>query len=158
MRKAIYKAVADRLKNTSVGVKSVSMWNSSVVQLSLQNVFPLPAVFVEFEPIEWSQLSRGARSADVRVRLHVVTETPASPEEGKCQEQILAHLGLIERIDAEVQGLSGEGFNGFVLVESVTAHDHERLQHDQECFVTHATDTSAVKPQAVAVGVTLARG
>ena len=45
-----------------------------------------------------------------------------------------------------------------MLVESVTDHDHERVQHDEECFVTRATDTSAVKPQAVAVGVTLVRG
>jgi hypothetical protein len=77
---------------------------------------------------------------------------------GKYQDRALEHLDLIERIDAEVQGLSGEGFNCFMLVESVTDHDHERVQHDEECFVTHATDTSAVKPQAVAVGVTLVRG
>ena len=150
MRKAIYKAVADRLKNQKVGVKFVSLWNRNTEQLSKQKAFRLPAVFVEFEPIEWSQLSRGARSADIRVRLHVVTETLASPEEGgKYQDRALEHLDLIERIDAEVQGLSGEGFNCFMLVESVTDHDHERVQHDEECFVTHATDTSAVKPQAV---------
>ena len=159
MRKAIYKAVADRLKNQKVGVKFVSLWNRNTEQLSKQKAFRLPAVFVEFEPIEWSQLSRGARSADIRVRLHVVTETLASPEEGgKYQDRALEHLDLIERIDAEVQGLSGEGFNCFMLVESVTDHDHERVQHDEECFVTRATDISAVKPQAVAVGVTLVRG
>ena len=148
MRKAIYKAVADRLKNQKVGVKFVSLWNRNTEQLSKQKAFRLPAVFVEFEPIEWSQLSRGARSADIRVRLHVVTETLASPEEGgKYQDRALEHLDLIERIGAEVQGLSGEGFNCFMLVESVTDHDHERVQHDEECFVTHATDTSAVKPR-----------
>ena len=79
MRKAIYKAVADRLKNQKVGVKFVSLWNRNTEQLSKQKAFRLPAVFVEFEPIEWSQLSRGARSADIRVRLHVVTETLALP-------------------------------------------------------------------------------
>ena len=66
MRKAIYKAVADRLKNQKVGVKFVSLWNRNTEQLSKQKAFRLPAVFVEFEPIEWSQLSRGARSADTR--------------------------------------------------------------------------------------------
>ena len=103
MRKAIYKAVADRLKNQKVGVKFVSLWNRNTEQLSKQKAFRLPAVFVEFEPIEWSQLSRGARAADIRVRLHVVTETLASPEEGgKYQDRALEHLDLIERIDAEV--------------------------------------------------------
>ena len=49
MRKAIYKAVADRLKNQKVGVKFVSLWNRNTEQLSKQKAFRLPAVFVEFE-------------------------------------------------------------------------------------------------------------
>ena len=36
MRKAIYKAVADRLKNQKVGVKFVSLWNRNTEQLSKQ--------------------------------------------------------------------------------------------------------------------------
>ena len=49
MRKAIYKAVADRLKNQKVGVKFVSLWNRNTEQLSKQKAFRLPAGFVEFE-------------------------------------------------------------------------------------------------------------
>lgn len=159
MRKAIYKAIADRLKTAQIGVKYISLWNRNTEQLSKQKAFRLPAVFVEFEPIEWSQLLRGARSADVRVRLHIVTETLASPEDGgKYQDKALEHLDLIEQVDATVQGLSGDGFNCFMLVGSITDHDHERVQHDEECFVTRATDDSAVRPQAVAVGVKLVQG
>ena len=61
-------------------------------------------------------------------------------------------------MSAAIQGLCGDGFNCFMLVESVTDHDHERVQHDEECYVTRVNDTSAVKPRTVAVGVTLVQG
>lgn len=159
MRKAIYKAVAARLKTAKVGIQFTSLWNRNTEQLTKQKAFRMPAVFVEFEPIDWSQLSQGARSADIRVRLHVITETLASPEEGgRYQDRALEHLDLLERVSAAIQGLCGDGFNCFMLVESVTDHDHERVQHDEECYVTRVNDTSAVKPRTVAVGVTLVQG
>ena len=128
MRKAIYKAVAERLKTAKIGIQYISLWNRNTEQLTKQKAFRMPAVFVEFEPIDWSQLSQGARSADIRVRLHVITETLASPEEGgRYQDRALEHLDLLERVSAAVQGLCGDGFNCFMLVESVTDHDHERV-------------------------------
>lgn len=159
MRKAIYKAISERLKGAKTGVKHISLWNRNTDQLTKQKAFKLPAVFVEFEPIEWSQLGKGARSADLRVRLHIVTESLATPEEGgKYQDKALAHLDLIEGISGAIQGLAGDGFNCFMLVESITDHDHDRIEDNEECYVTRITDASAVKPQAVAVGVQLVQG
>lgn len=159
MRKAIYKAICARLNAAQLGIKYINLWNRNTEQLTKQKAFKMPAVFVEFEPINWSQLSRGARSADVRVRLHIVTETLATAEDGgKYQDKALEHLDLIENISAKMQGLAGEGFNCFMRVESVTDHDHEQVQHDEECFVTGVTEISAVKPQTGIVGVKLVQG
>lgn len=159
MRKAIYKAISERLNSAELGVKHINLWNRNTAQLSTQQAFRMPAVFVEFEPMQWSQLGKGARSADLRVRLHIVTETLATPEDGgRYQDKALEHLDLIESISGAIQGLAGNGFNCFMLVESITDHDHERIEDNEECYVTRITDTSAVKPQAVAVGVQLVRG
>lgn len=159
MRKAIYKAICARLNTAKLGIKYISLWNRNTEQLTKQKAFKMPAVFVEFEPINWSQLSRGARSANVRVRLHIITETLATAEDGgKYQDKALEHLDLIENISAKMQGLAGEGFNCFMLVESITDHDHEQVRHDEECFITGITETSAIKPQAVVVGVKLVQG
>ena len=159
MRKAIYKAVSQRLKEAKLGIQYISLWNRNTEQLTKQKAFRLPAVFVEFEPIEWSQLGKGARSADLRVRLHIVTETLGTPENGgKYQDKALEHLELIESISGTIQGLAGDGFNCFMLVESVTDHDHERIEDNEECYITRLTDTSGQKPQAVAVGVQLVQG
>lgn len=156
MRKTIYKAVSQHLIDAQLGIQYISLWNKNTEQLTKQTAFRMPAVFVEFEPFEWSQLSKGARTADVRVRLHIVTETLATPEaDGKYQDKALEHLDLIEKISATIHGLSGNGFNAFMLLESVTDHDHERIEDNQECYITRITDTSAVKPQAVATGLKL---
>lgn len=159
MRKTIYKAIAARLKGASLGIKYISLWNRNTEQLATQKGFRLPAVFVEFEPIQWSQLQSRARSADLRIRLHIVTETLATPEDGsKYQDQALEHLDLIESISGAIQGLCGDGFNGLMLVESTTDHEHERIEQNEECYITRITDTSAVKPRTVAVGVQLVQG
>ena len=156
MRKQIYQAIAERLQAMVPGVKYISLWNRNTEQLTKQKAFRMPAVFVEFEPVTWSQYTQGVRSADLRVRLHVVTETLATPEHGgRYQDKALAHLGLIESISAAVQGLSGEGFNSFMLVESVTDHNHAQIEDNEECYITRITDNSARKPQAVAVGVSV---
>lgn len=159
MRKTIYKAITTRLNGANLDIKHISLWNRNTEQLATQKGFRLPAVFVEFEPIQWSQLQSRARSADLRIRLHIVTETLATPEDGSSyQDQALEHLDLIESISGVMQGLCGDGFNGLMLVESVTDHDHERIEQNEECYITRVTDTSAVKPRAVAVGVRLMQG
>ncbi len=109
---------------------------------------------MEFEPIQWRQLQNRTREADVRIRLHIVTATLGTPEDGsKYQDRALEFLSLIQRVNTAMQGLGGEGFNAFMLVESVPDHDHEEIMHNEECFVTHVTDTSAQVAQTIAVGV-----
>lgn len=159
MRKTVYKAIAARLKGAKLDIAHVSLWNRNTEQLTKQKGFRMPAVFVEFEPIQWTQLQSRARSADLRVRLHIITGTLASPEDGgKYQDKALEHLDLIESISEAIIGLCGEGFNAFMLVESLTDHEHGQIEDNEEVYITRITDTSAVKPRAVAVGVQLTQG
>jgi hypothetical protein len=146
MRKTIYLAIAERLRAAGVGILHTSLWNRNTEQLASGTAFRTPAVFVEFEPIEWGQLSMGARDADLRVRLHVVTRAVATPEDGGMyQLQALEHLDLAERINAAVQGFAGEGFNTFTLVGTVPDHEHDQLLHEELVYTTHVVDNSATK-------------
>lgn len=154
MRKIIYKAIVDRIKAAVPGVMYFSLWNNNTTYLTAQKGFRTPAVFVEFETIQWGQLQNRTRSADVHVRLHIVTSSLATPEDGgKYQDKALAHLSLIENISAAVQGLRGDHFNTFMLVESVTDHNHEQIMEHEECYVTRVTDTTAQRQPGVATGV-----
>ncbi len=161
MRKAIYKAIADRLNSAKLGIRYISLWNRNTEQLREHKAFRLPAVFVQFEPILWSQLGQGARTAAVRVRLHIVTDCPVSPEiGGKYEDKALEHLDFLERVGGALQGLAGDGFNCFTLTETVTDHDHERLMRDELCYVTQVTDGSGVRPRTAVPfsSVVIARG
>ena len=146
MRNTIYKAIADRAAAARLGIAHVSLWNRNTDRLRESKAFRMPALFVEFAPIAWSQLSRGGRTAEVRVKIHVVTETLATPEMGgRYQDKALEHLDFLERVGAAMQGLSGDGFNHFVLIETATDHDHEQIRCDELTFITRAVDLSSVR-------------
>jgi hypothetical protein len=59
MRKAIFYAVAEAVAAVP-GVEFVDLWNDDGSHFSGGAVYPLPAVFVEFEAVEWKQQGMGA--------------------------------------------------------------------------------------------------
>ena len=79
MRKAIFTAIANALcpanpadpkADTSKNiVPYVDLWNDQVNLLGGGSAFETPAVFVEFEQIDWKQQNAGARRGDIPVFL-----------------------------------------------------------------------------------------
>ena len=65
MRKQIFKAICDRLAEKTPDVAFIDIWNDNVNVLNGGAAFPLPAVFVEFETIEWRQQGNSARMGDI---------------------------------------------------------------------------------------------
>lgn len=59
-------------------IKMLDLWNAQVDQLTQQQPFLTPAVFVEFQPIIWSKLGRGTQRAEVQIRMHIVSATLAT--------------------------------------------------------------------------------
>lgn len=159
MRKRIFQAIAERVAKRVPEVRFIDLWNDNIAALGGGAVWPTPAVFVEFETIEWGQLGNAARAADVGVRLHIVTRAVlTNGHTDKRQDEALAYLDLIDRVNAAMQGLSGENFSAFMLTTSATNHEHAELIESVERYVTHARDTSAMaspsaKPPAVGVGI-----
>lgn len=152
MRKLIYQAICNRIIAANLGIGFISLWNNNIEALTKQKTFRLPAVFVEFEPIVWSQLSQRVRTADIGICLHIVTDSLATPEAGGVyQDQALAHLDLIERVSAAITGMPGAGFNALMLTESITDHNHETIQHHEERYTTHVSNNSAAKPIAITI-------
>jgi hypothetical protein len=152
MRKVIYLAIIEAIKDADTDVRHISLWNENTVELEAQNGFACPAVFVEFAPIQWQQRTGRVKAAQLRVNLHIVTETLADPADGSTfQSAALDTFDVIGDIVATIQGLSGEGFNKFQHVETVPDHNHEQLQRDVEGFVCEVTDTGAVKERATVI-------
>lgn len=136
------------------GIAFVDLWNDQVNLLNGGSAFPVPAVFVEFEQIDWRQAQNGVRNGDVAVRLHIVTRSvPTHGHSDPAMPEALAVFDLIDAVNAAMQDLRGVNFSGFMLTTSATNHNHAELVENVERYVTRAQDTSAMRPMARAVGV-----
>lgn len=165
MRKAVFLAIADALcpenpadpnADTSKNiVPYVDLWNDQVNLLGGGTAFETPAVFVEFEQIDWKQQNAGARRGDIPVRLHIVTRAVAAHGvHDQRMGDVLAVFDLINAINAKMQGLRGEGFAGFQLTTSATNHNHAELVENVERLVTSAQDCTGMRQISRAIGVT----
>lgn len=156
MRKQIFKAIADAVAAVP-GVAFVDLWNNQVQLLNGGSAFPLPAVFIEFEAVEWKQQNIGARRGSLAVRLHVVTRAVAT--HGHTDPKIndaLAVFDLLDSINAAMQHLRGNNFSGFMLTTSATNHDHAELVESVERYICDAQDTTAMRPLRAVSGLSAA--
>ena len=149
MRKQIFKAIAQRIAECCPDIKFIDLWNEHIVEVATSVPWPLPAVFIEFEQYEVHQLSAWRREADIPVRLHIVTraQTYTAGANDKRIDAALQYFDLIDRVNAAMQALSGEGFGAFQLTASATNHNHGELMENIERWLTHAIDATADRPR-----------
>lgn len=148
MRKKIYLAIVQALQRAEAA-KYIGLWNAAI-DLS-QGVTPadLPAVYVEFTPIEWEQRGGRVKVASLRLNLHILTAVLAPLAEGDSMpDEALEVFDTIDRIVSVVQGVNGPDFNGLQHVETLSDHAHGQIEHDVEGFVCAVEDRSAVRLQA----------
>lgn len=137
MRKELFSAIAARLSEQAPSVAYVDLWNADLDELEGGAVWALPAVFVEFEAIEWEQTGLSLRQGDAGVRLHVVTRAVEhSGSQDARMEAALERFGVIEEVQRALWGLSGTGFTTLTLTTSATNHQHAELVEDIERYVT----------------------
>ena len=147
MRKQIFQAIAEHLAKSVPEVRFIDLWNNNIATLAGGSTWPMPAVFIEFEPIEWGQLAAAAREGDVGVRLHIVTRAVATNgHTDKRQTAALEYFGLIDKINAAMAMLKGENFSAFMLTTSATNHEHGEILESVERHVARTRDTSALRP------------
>ena len=144
MRKKIYLGIIERLKASECGIRTIGLWNNQLTEIEQETSFVMPAVFVEFEPMNYNQMAAGAKSSQCRIRLHIVNETLASPNEGEqYQNEALQVFDTIDAVVAAVSHLSGDGFNRMMHVGTMPDHAHGRIQDNIEVFTCEASDLSA---------------
>lgn len=130
-------------------IKTFDLWNENVVHLTQQRPFQTPAVLVEFLPIVWQPVGKGAKRADVTIRLHVLTATLATVN-SPYREEALFPLYLIRAMEAAMRGLAGAtderglSYSTFAHTESATDHNHEQVSEHIESWHTMCHDCSAV--------------
>lgn len=146
MRKQLYLAVIERLKTITDAfsepvIQHFDLWNHNVEFIEQETAFNCPAVFIEFVPINWKNLSMQIQEAEITIKLHVVTRWEDLSADGSAsQEQALQLFDLLDSIKKVLSGLQGNGFSGFKRIGSDTNHDHEEIVESIEAFQVHVID------------------
>ncbi len=146
MRKQIFTAIAEKLL-TVPGITYVDLWNDNGSHFAGGAVYPLPAVFIEFDTIDWRQQNNAARRADINVRLHILNRATAGlhGSQDPAMAEALKRFDLLNSINAAMQGLRGDNFAGFMHTISATNHAHAEIIEDVECFRTSVQDLTAMR-------------
>lgn len=142
MRTLLYETLKARL--TGMGdILHIALWNQQVTFLEEEEPFELPAVFIEFAPLEWTFKDKSLTDGwtllctDARLTLHVLT--PATWTDAQT-------LTFLDNFPGRLAGLEAEGenivsFERFMHVASTTNHDHGEIIESLETFAFRAYKT-----------------
>lgn len=154
MRKKLFYAIAQRIKEQVPGIKFIDLWNEHLAEITTTTAWPVPSVFIEFEQYDVRQCANHVCMADVPVRLHIITRTKnyTAGIDDKRIEEALDYFDLIDQVHAAMVTLAGDNFSTFMLTTSATNHNHAELIESIERYVTRAQFTAGARnAQQVAV-------
>ena len=157
MIKNLYLAIVAALKevkddNNNQYFKSFDLWNQNVEFMEEDEPFDRPAVFIEFDPINWQALGGKNQEAVATVRLHIVTDWHANTADNVAAEfrtLALAYLDAPSYVLKAMQGLviqptaTMRCSNTWTRTQSIVNHNHERYVDSVEVYTTHIFDDSA---------------
>lgn len=122
----IYAAVSKALIATG-SVKYVDLWNHNVEFIEQETDWERPAVFIEFQPIEWKATQAGVRYVtESSLQLHIVTDWSGGTSSVDA-EQHLEVLDLLDTIHSSLRLLEGAHFTELQLGSTVMNHNHEDI-------------------------------
>lgn len=127
-------------KSPNYAIKHISLWNRQVEFIEDENIFTMPAVFIEFGKIQWRHQSGGVQDAELTVGLHVLTSAVPEGYDGD-----LYHLELIDSINRCLHGFQSDYMGSMARSVSLPCHDHDEILDTTEVFKCVIYDDSAVK-------------
>lgn len=143
MRKEIYLGIIKALK-TIPEIQHFDLWNQNV-EFAQEDIFPTPAVFVEFDPILYKAVKETKQYADVAIKLHIVTDASGQSYDGSTsQSDSLQFFDLIDKIYRAIITIDENNYGCFVRTGSYTNSDHGDLMESIETYTCKAVDVSAV--------------
>lgn len=153
MRSNLYIGIAEQLQNVNNSngetvFRHIDLWNQNVEFIE-QETFDVPAVFIEFMPIQWKTLGQGVQQAELTVRLHIVTRWVAPTNmQSIAFNEAIAYLDIPNFVVKQMQNVVVPGANGFVRKSSTINHNHGEIIDSTEDYATLITDYSAMRELA----------
>ncbi|PID89539.1 MAG: hypothetical protein CSB01_01425 [Bacteroidia bacterium] len=144
--RTIYTSIRKALKEQG-DFKKIALWREDIANISKEQVFGLPAVFIEFLPIQWKQLSNQAKQGDIALVLHLISSrldyTPIDDDDEFQSE--LDRLELHEKLEGVLTSIQRPNGGRAMLLETNLDHSPSELFHDTLSFVFPLVTAQAKK-------------
>jgi hypothetical protein len=142
--------------------KHYDLWNQQL-NPDFGEEFPMPAVFLEFLPIQWKTLGKFRQQTLLQFNLHVCTATmQRGSSKSPYRDKILGHLDLLDAIHLWLTGWRGAYFNSVTRTASRQDHYYSNVIDHIETYRTLLVDDSAQRtfvvkedPNALIVNIEL---
>lgn len=124
------------------------VWNNQLRDIKAKDgarlyIFPMPAAFVEImTPVSFSIIGLGLRSADLGIRIHLITNF--TNEDGTFEQDLLVYA-IRDLIIGTTSGLSQfcpTSCGPLNCVSEEQDNDHDNVNHYIMDFVTNFTDST----------------
>lgn len=153
MRKQLYLDIKNKIKaikddNDLQLIKHFDIWNQQVDFLEAETPFQYPAVFIEFEPIQWQTLGNRMQQAELVVKIHIVIRWLAQTADySPTESDALDYLDIPDKIFVALQSTATTASNGFMRTISIINHNHADILDSIEVYKTLITNTLALPQQ-----------
>jgi hypothetical protein len=148
MRKEIYQLVESVLsqimdENNEPLIKHFDVFNQQILFITQERPFQTPAVFIDFNRIDWNYMSYGIKEADVAFNLYVVADSTTekysnSIEVFDLHDKIAAVLWNRTENNSD----DCDGIGAITLQSSTTDNEFDELRADVDTYVCHVIDRS----------------
>ena len=161
MRKQLYLDIKEHLMTVLTADNKplfahFDLWNRQVDFLEQETPFATPALFVEFDTMQWRTIGQRTQECNPIIRLHIVTEWFSGTDHlSPIESRALDFLDLSDLVVARMQAFRTDYMNSWMRTASITNHDHERYVDSVEEYTCLLCDTSAVPHNKVVDGISL---
>lgn len=148
MKSEILQQIKNRIEEKMPQVVFADLYRDQDLYGDDHYPFPLPAVFVEFTGIDWSNQARGHQMGDCVVRIHLLVHDVRDTFSGsESEQQGMDELDMVYELWNCLEGMSGEGFGALNRKQEQYNNGHWVQQYQ---FVVHE---SMAEEKAVAANV-----
>lgn len=150
MRKAVFNFIKDKLEGMDGNpIKHIELYSSQISNYEEERPFPVPAVLVKFDPIQWKMFPGKGREAEIIVSLYVITNSRVA-----LYSEALEALDLLEDINRTLDGAKDEqsGIGKFVCDSSITDDEFDELMINIEKYSLRIYDRSLTRETRIPSG------
>jgi hypothetical protein len=136
---ALYTALKAHIISELPEIKSVRLWNNQINREEDENAFLYPIVFLQFQPLEFRELSQGVQQFDMIVTTHLGFES--------YKDEDTYVLELKQKVFKAVNRFRNEYFSRLLRVAERPNFDHPNIQVYETDFRTTGKDfTTDIRP------------